>query len=297
MFGLGAASFAWRGWVFAGVHGDIDATTLGGQTWGISFLVGVLFNIAMATSLPLLISRRNQREWLQSRELLGATEQLAQVASLVFESDTQRTSANRVLHHWLQVPQGKSLDLSVFLAAIETTARTELTAHIDQLLAGQGEQWTQECSLQCPDAKRLLIIHCGVRRGASGKRRRVAHIDRIIDADRLRDGRERGDLHIAPNALKLGIGPRPGDADGDQCCDDAEENIVRQKPYRDADGGRDRRPEGETPIECLYRIEPCGLVMLEARLDLVLVQAIEAGFIEVREVERFRYRRRLSFRR
>ena len=170
VFGLGAASFAWRGWVFAGVHGDIDATTLGGQTWGISFLVGVLFNIAMATSLPLLISRRNQREWLQSRELLGATEQLAQVASLVFESDTQRTSANRVLHHWLQVPQGKSLDLSVFLAAIETTARTELTAHIDQLLAGQGEQWTQECSLQCPDAKRLLIIHCGVRRGASGKR-------------------------------------------------------------------------------------------------------------------------------
>ena len=203
VFGLGAISFAWRGWAFWGVHGEIDTVTFGGQTWGLSFLVGVLFNIAMATSLPLLISRRNQREWLQSRELLRATEQLAQVASLVYESDTGHTLANRVLMDWMQVDASAGLSLQAFLAAIEAPARTEVAARIEGLMAGDGTgQWTSECGLVCPDGVRWLAIHCGVRRGISGRRHLIVSAQDISSFRRATEAanQARDEAHRANTA-------------------------------------------------------------------------------------------------
>ncbi len=173
VFGLGALSFAWRGMAFWGVHGPIDATTLGGRTWGLSFLVGVLFNIAMATSLPLLISRRNQRELLHSQELLDATEQLAQVASLVVESRTGRATPNRVLAAWLGPDATQGLTLERFVAFFDPPDRAWLTDQVQRLLDQGGSPWSGQCRMVVADQPRWLSVHGGIRKDAAGRQQLI----------------------------------------------------------------------------------------------------------------------------
>ncbi|OYU44432.1 MAG: hypothetical protein CFE44_12960, partial [Burkholderiales bacterium PBB4] len=172
-FGLGTLSFAWRGAAFYGVHGEIDAATLSGRTWAVSFLVGIVLNMALASSLPLLISRRNQRELQHNHELLADTEQLAQVASLVHEPDGPRTTANQVLREWLGADADSSISLEAFLAAVEPDARAPLSAQIQTLLSSEAGSWTCECRMLSAGRERWLSIHCGVKRSASGTRRLI----------------------------------------------------------------------------------------------------------------------------
>lgn len=170
VFAVGTLSFAWRGVAFWGVHGPIDAATLGGRTWGLSFLVGVLFNIAMATSLPLLISRRNQRELQHSQELLEATEQLAQVASLVVEPSTGRATPNRVLAAWLGPDVAAGFTLERFYACFDPSDRAWLRDQVRQLLEPEGFSWSGQCRMEVAGQPRWLAVHGGIGKDAAGRR-------------------------------------------------------------------------------------------------------------------------------
>lgn len=168
VFALGASSFAWRAWAFWGVHGPIDVSTLGGRSWGLSFLTGVLFNIAMATSLPLLISRRNQRALQHSQELLGATEELAQVASLVVEPQSGRATPNHVLSAWLGA-QAAGLTLERFFAYFDPADRDWLTARVRGLLDQGGPSWSGQGRMVIGGTPRWLAVHGGIRKDAAGR--------------------------------------------------------------------------------------------------------------------------------
>ncbi|QTN28457.1 response regulator [Rhodoferax sp. AJA081-3] len=191
VFGLGALSFAWRGTVFWGVHGPIDTATLGGRTWGLSFLMGVIFNIALATSLPLLISRRNQRELQHSQELLDATEQLAQVASLVVDPGTGRVTPNRVLAAWLGPDAAHGLTLEGFVSLFDPPDRAWLTDQVRQLLDHGGSGWSGQCRMAVADQSRWLSVHGGIGKDAAGRQQLILS---ALDVSSFREATEQANL-------------------------------------------------------------------------------------------------------
>ncbi|MDT8992188.1 ATP-binding protein [Curvibacter sp. APW13] len=170
VFLLSALSFAWRGQVFWNVRGDINPATVGGRTWGLSFMIGVLLNIMLATCMPLLISRRNQRELAQSQALLQETERLADVGSFLYLPEADRIIPNGVMADWLDVSSQFRIPLSTFLDRIAPSQTTELESHIRAIALGRESQWSGECQMTGPRADaRWLSVHCGRSIDASGQ--------------------------------------------------------------------------------------------------------------------------------
>lgn len=170
IFLLALLSFAWRGYAFWGVHGEIDAATIGGRIWGLTFLVGIMLNIALATSMPLLISRRNQRELSRSQALLEETERLADVGSFLYDTASDRISPNGVMSTWLNLGAPQRLHLASFLCRLDPDQARELRSQVSAIAAGHQTTWEGECRMAVPDdsLERWLSVHCGRGLDASG---------------------------------------------------------------------------------------------------------------------------------
>jgi signal transduction histidine kinase/CheY-like chemotaxis protein len=170
VFLLSALSFSWRAHNFWNVHGDINPATTGGQTWGLSFMVGVLLNIMLATCMPLLISRRNQRELSRSQALLEETERLADVGSFLYDPASDRISPNGVMRAWLNLGTPRHLNLASFLSRLEAEQAWELKSQVSAIAAGHQATWEGECRMAVPDdgLERWLSVHCGRGLDASG---------------------------------------------------------------------------------------------------------------------------------
>lgn len=168
-FVLTGASFVFRSYLFFGVHGDLDPSTLAGTSYGISFVIGVLLNFVMAASLPLLISRRNQQELIESRELLAETEDLALVGSLVYDVAAQTSRANRVLATMLGTPDLGAVTLQSWLNQLHPQDKPRVQEEIQEMLAGKRSTIQTECRLQQRphDTLHWVSLRCAMRRNAA----------------------------------------------------------------------------------------------------------------------------------
>ena len=171
VFLMSALSFALRAHNFWNVHGNIDPATTGGRTWGLSFLVGVLLNIMLATCMPLLISRRNQRELSQSQALLQETERLADVGSFLYAPDTEHIAPNGVMSAWLGITSPGSYPIAVFLNRLDPIHAAELQTQVRAIASGELPQWSGQNQMtdSGDGSPRWLSMHCGSSRDASGR--------------------------------------------------------------------------------------------------------------------------------
>ncbi|TXH90834.1 MAG: response regulator [Rhodoferax sp.] len=175
-FLLSSCSFMLRTYLFWGLHGDINPQTIGGVTYGVSFVVGILLNFVLAASLPLLISRRNQQELMESRELLAQTEDLAQMGSLVHDLHTQKTMANRVLVNMLDASSPGEVSLQSWLDRLHPQDKPRIEEKVRGMLDGDNNTIHAECRMLRNSGKEPIWIslHCGMRRNAAGQMQFIA---------------------------------------------------------------------------------------------------------------------------
>ncbi len=115
-----------------------------------SFLIGILVNFLLASCLPLLVSRRTQRELHASETSLVHAQNLAGLGTAVIDVETRKVTANALLHNMLEVPMGAPMTMDRWTSVVHPEDQTRMRSALQALLSGSITQSANEYRIVHP---------------------------------------------------------------------------------------------------------------------------------------------------
>jgi PAS domain S-box-containing protein len=101
-----------------------------------SFGIGIVLNFLLASCLPLLVSRRIQRDLFDSQNSLKHSQKLAGLGTFEMNLSTQRVTANPVFAVVLGLLPEQPLTLKTWLAVLHPNDHDRMQQALDQLITG-----------------------------------------------------------------------------------------------------------------------------------------------------------------
>ena len=117
----------------------------------ISYVTGIFINFMLASCLPLLVSRRIQRDLYASQASLLKAEELGGLGTLVVNLQTKEMTTNSVLNRMLGLDAGQSLSKEVWQDMLHPDDRPRAIQALDAITNGITQSSTSEYRIVRPD--------------------------------------------------------------------------------------------------------------------------------------------------
>lgn len=143
-FLISGAVLALRAYLYSFADNINDPRLAHSQLAQVSFGIGIVLNFLLASCLPLLVSRRVQRELVDSQNSLTHSQKLVGLGTFEMDLSTQRITTNPVLSTVLGLPQGEPVTLQAWLAILHPDDRARMQGVLEQLVCGRHSAYGQD---------------------------------------------------------------------------------------------------------------------------------------------------------
>ena len=151
VFAISATAMGARGTIVAIATQGVDSTLMLKLVVSTSFVLAIFVNFILAAGLPLLVSRRIQRDLFASEASLRKAEEVGGLGTLVADLRTLAFTTNSVLVRMLGLAPEQRLTVQTWQALLHPDDRTRAREVLDAVLKGRAHTAKNEYRIVRPD--------------------------------------------------------------------------------------------------------------------------------------------------